>query len=140
MTTKQNNIGYITVNGTKYYEIKSDKTKNAAKITIKENGDIQISKHIRNQLVQDMISLHISSNYKKIILNPTGKELKIKTSGSVSAKQHINGFDKKKIMFPMVFQMQWLEKDNVWEGELTPNKAAIEKRNADLLALEDLIK
>lgn len=130
----------MKIDHSKFFEIRSDKRRKQQVVTIRENGDIHISKIIREKLDEKSASIYISKNYKTLILDPAGSELKVKSNGLITAKNDIDQFDRKKVIFPLIFQMKWDEADGAWIGELQMVENIISRRTKKSEALETIIR
>lgn len=132
----------MSIDYSNYFEIHSDKRGEISIITIYESGRIKVSKAIIDRLTNSKVSLYLSKDYKEILLDQCGDKVKLKKDGSISAKNLIeNNIDKKKVVFPMVYDILWDEKDDIWRGILrvptNPTKKTIKKKSKS--ELRDLI-
>lgn len=103
----------------RFIEVKSDRRFKELTIEIAENGNIKISKNIRESLGK-RVSIFISKDYKNIVLDPAGEELLIKSSGIITAKHSVDSFNRKKAVFPLKYKMTWNGSDKMWKGDLLP--------------------
>lgn len=130
----------MKIDRSKFIEIKSDKKVNRQTVTINENGAIQISKAIRDELKENALSLQIRKDYKQILLEPTGRELVIRTNGTIAAKNLVETIDRRKILFPMTYKMQWEPSEKVWIGDLQPPYSVLAKKRAQQEELKGLVE
>lgn len=130
----------MKIDRSKFIEIKSDKKVNRQTVTINENGAIQISKAIRDELKGNALSLQIRKDYKQILLDPAGRELVIRTNGTIAAKNLVETIDRRKILFPMTYKMQWEPSEKVWIGDLQPPYSALAKKRAQQEDLKGLVE
>ena len=92
------------------------------------------------KLDEKSASIYVSKNYKTLILDPAGSELKVKSNGLITAKNDIDQFDRKKVIFPIIFQMKWAETDGAWIGEQQMAGNIISRRTKKSEALETIIQ
>lgn len=99
-----------------FFEVFSDGRIQEETITVYDNGRIKISKSLFSKIEKKTVAVKMAFDYKKIILEPEGENIRLKADGSFQAKNMVSKIEKKKELFPLVYKMQWCKEHNCWVG------------------------
>ncbi|MFR8039791.1 MAG: hypothetical protein ACLU5E_07385 [Anaerovoracaceae bacterium] len=123
----------------RYIEVTPDSRRKCKTITVKENGDIKISKAMSDVIKTKKISMYISKNYKECVLDPNGDTLNIKANNIISAKDSVSKIDRRKIDFPMIYSMSFNEEIDMWIGSLKLPNNIISKTRKEMAEVAKMV-
>lgn len=121
-----------------FFEIKADRRTPEKTVTINESGRIKISKAIVQSLEKATLAIYVANDYGELLLDQNGEELKFKADGSIQIKKAMEHFNHCRAVYPLIYDMDWNDEQNVWTGQLrlpTPSP----KRRKKKAALEELV-
>ena len=107
----------MKINFSDFFEIKADPRKSPETVTIYETGRIKVSKAILDKLSQKTVSMQMSKDFKTVLLIPEGDTLSVKKDGSFYAKHAVMQIDRRKVLFPIVYSLEWDEENTSIKNE-----------------------